>query len=105
MNKIRKIREQRGLSQAKLAELIGATQSGIGKYERAERQVTLPVLEKIAEALQCTVADLIQNDNNSQTIASNVIRPIDKVNEKPQNEVPRLAPGTHHRRHSIFNPV
>lgn len=50
--KIKHIRKQKGLSQAKLAELSGLQDSYIGGIERGERNISLNSLEKITSALE-----------------------------------------------------
>lgn len=57
--RIRELREARGLSQADLAKLIGTTGVSVGRYEKEPGRVTMPLLEEIARALNCRVADLI----------------------------------------------
>ena len=49
--RIREIRKSRGLSQTALAEKCGFTFSYIGDVERAEKNISLLNLEKIAEGL------------------------------------------------------
>lgn len=59
---LRKLREERAFSQAKLAELTGLDQTTISLLERGERQPTLPTLYKLADALGTTIEDLIENE-------------------------------------------
>ena len=46
-------RQQRGLSQRELAELVGTTQSAIARLERGGRPPRIDTLLRIAEALDC----------------------------------------------------
>lgn len=48
---IRRVRETAGKTQSDLAQMIGSTQSQIGKYERGAQDMTLTRLIQIAEAL------------------------------------------------------
>ncbi len=54
---IRSIREERGLSQEKLAELADLHRAYIGQIERGEKNIGLKNLEKIAKALKADVKD------------------------------------------------
>jgi len=56
---IRKIREDKGLSQEKLAALADLHRTYIGQIERGEKNIGLKNLEKIAKALNVNVKDLL----------------------------------------------
>lgn len=62
-NKIRLIRELKGYKQDYLAEKLGMTQNGYGKIERDETDVAYSRLEKIAEVLEISPADLLNIDS------------------------------------------
>ena len=53
------IREARGMSQTKLAEATGLTQSSISRIERGGRDLTLSNMRSIANALNCSVGELL----------------------------------------------
>ena len=61
MNRIREIREAAGLSSDELAERIGTSGAQIRRLEVGDRKLTAEWMEKIAEALGCSPADLIAN--------------------------------------------
>jgi len=61
-SKVRKEREKRGYSQEDFAELVGAHRTYIGMIERAEKNITLKNIEKIAKALNITVSKLLELD-------------------------------------------
>jgi len=48
---VREIREQRGWSQARLAEAAGMTQPAVARFEAGGTVPTIPVLERLAHAL------------------------------------------------------
>lgn len=48
---VRQIREDRGLSQADLAEGMGTTQSAVARFEAGGTSPTIPTLRKLANAL------------------------------------------------------
>ena len=56
---IRRIREERGLSQEGLAGLAGLHRTYIGQIERGEKNIGLKNLVKIAKALGVNVEDLL----------------------------------------------
>jgi len=57
-DKIRTERKKQGMSQEKLAELSGLHRTYIGMIERAEKNITLSNIEKIAFALGLKIRDL-----------------------------------------------
>ena len=57
--RIRRIRKSRGMTQNHLAELVGIDTSNISHIERAASKVSLATLVGIANALECSVDDLL----------------------------------------------
>jgi len=57
--KVREIRTQKGLSQEQLAHIANVHRTYIGMIERAEKNITLINIEKIANALQIDIKDLL----------------------------------------------
>lgn len=57
---VQKYRKAQKLSQEKLAELAGVHRTYIGMIERAEKNITLCNMEKIAKALQVRIQALLQ---------------------------------------------
>lgn len=58
-NKVRQERIKRGLSQEALADLAGLHRTYIGMIERAEKNITLLNIDKIARALKVSVEYLL----------------------------------------------
>ena len=56
-NKVRKERAKLGLSQEKLATKAGVHRTYIGMIERAEKNITLENIEKVAKALSLKLSD------------------------------------------------
>ncbi len=59
--KVREERLKQGLSQEDLASRAGVHRTYIGMIERAEKNITLENIEKIAKALKTSIADIFQS--------------------------------------------
>jgi transcriptional regulator with XRE-family HTH domain len=57
---VQKYRKKLGLSQEQLAEIAGVHRTYIGMVERAEKNITLCNIEKIAKALKVQIQELFQ---------------------------------------------
>jgi transcriptional regulator with XRE-family HTH domain len=57
---VQKYRKEKQISQEKLAELAGVHRTYIGMIERAEKNITLRNMEKIAKALNVEIKDLLE---------------------------------------------
>lgn len=51
MNRLRVVRESRGLSQKELAEATGLTATTISRYETGKRKLTVEVAQQLAKVL------------------------------------------------------
>lgn len=57
--RIRQMREEKGVKQSELAKQIGVTKQNLYKYETGIiENISLPIIEKIAFALNCSPAYL-----------------------------------------------
>lgn len=68
-NRIKEVREARGLSQDRLAGLAETTRSQIVKLERGERRLTVDWMRRLAPALGCAPADLLSATDTQRTDA------------------------------------
>jgi transcriptional regulator with XRE-family HTH domain len=59
--KIKQIRQQAGLSQERLAEMVGVTFQQIQKYENGQTTLNIIKLQQIAKALNLPVNDFFQD--------------------------------------------
>ncbi|MGE0479413.1 MAG: helix-turn-helix domain-containing protein [Phycisphaerae bacterium] len=57
---VRRLRKARGLSQEALALACGLHRTYVGSIERAERNVSIDNIEKLADALGIAVAELLR---------------------------------------------
>lgn len=60
---MRKFRQERGLSQEKLAELCNLHRTYIGSVERGERNITIDNIERISIALGISIETLVSDKN------------------------------------------
>ncbi len=58
MNQLARIRQERGLSQQDLADKLNTTSVSIGRYEREDQRLTLPLLRRLAKVLDVSVAEI-----------------------------------------------
>lgn len=57
---IARLRIERGLTQAQLAELVGCTQQSITRWETGARAPGMKSMIKLSQALECAIDDLIK---------------------------------------------
>ena len=61
--RIRELRQKRGMFQSNLSEMSGVTRPNIARIEAGKYSAGLDVLAKIASALGCDI-DFIEKENN-----------------------------------------
>ncbi|TPV31046.1 helix-turn-helix transcriptional regulator [Paucihalobacter ruber] len=85
--KLREQREVKKISQNKLAKLIEAHHSAIGKYERDEVRPSIDVVVKIADVLDTTVGYLLGETNDADAFQDPImLKRLNDINELPQKE-------------------
>jgi transcriptional regulator with XRE-family HTH domain len=57
--RLKELREQKGLTQEELAQVVGSSQRQISKYENGIQQPTSPVISSLADALNTTADYLL----------------------------------------------
>lgn len=62
MTKLREIREDRGLTQAQLAERANTSQAQIDRLEKGERKLTVEWAKRLADPLQCHWTEVLGED-------------------------------------------
>ncbi|MBO6621365.1 MAG: helix-turn-helix transcriptional regulator [Balneola sp.] len=65
-DKVREIRKEKDLSQEELAHKADLHRTYIGMIERAEKNITLINIEKIANALEISIKDLFNELQDKQ---------------------------------------
>ena len=61
MKKLKEIRESKKLSIEKLSKISGVAMGTISILENGKTEGTVKIIRKLAEALDCTVNDLIES--------------------------------------------
>lgn len=61
-NRVRQLRKEKKLSQEELAHRADLHRTYIGMIERAEKNITLLNIEKIANALEITLQQFFENE-------------------------------------------
>lgn len=61
--KVRNERLKRNLSQEEFADIVGVHRTYIGMIERAEKNITLTNIEKIAKALEINTSKLLEGNH------------------------------------------
>lgn len=60
LNRIREARQQKRVSQAKLAQAIGVTPSQVSRFESGKRRIHLDEARKIADVLGLDLAEILR---------------------------------------------
>lgn len=96
--KIRRLREERRLSQADLAKDVGVTPQLISLLEKGQRDPSLKIIKKIANALGVTASYLISGESRIKTIdlledpvMKEMIKLLEKLPERERHEVAKFA--------------
>ena len=71
--RVRAIRKRRGLTQEKLAALVGRSVEAISTLERGRSQPTLETLERLSEQLDVPIREFFDFDERDQDASSHRI--------------------------------
>lgn len=72
-SRIKEIRKQKGLTQKQLGDLCGMADSAIRRYENGNANPKIETLHKIADALGCTMHELLNGDDTFKAITNTTI--------------------------------
>jgi len=64
-NNLRRLREERGLTQGRVGDIVGVNWVTVSRWERSETEPSFAMLEKLAQLLGVTVADLFATNGGS----------------------------------------
>lgn len=62
MNRIKEVLEEKGLTQAWLAETLGKSYNMVNSYAQNRRQPSIEVLYEIAEILKVDISELLMSN-------------------------------------------
>lgn len=68
--RIAELREQKGLSQSEISELLGIPQSTYAGYELGNRKVPLSIIKKLSKIYGVSADYLLGNQNEKQSTTS-----------------------------------
>ena len=66
LTKIKEMRKRINLTQGDLANQLSVTQGAVSQWESGLTNPTLEMLVKIAAVLQCTVDELLHDENDKE---------------------------------------
>lgn len=69
MNKIKELRQQKGITQVKLSKIIGVSRSAISMYEINASQPDYDIISKIADYFGVSVDYLLGRENKSTDLS------------------------------------
>lgn len=67
-NRLKELRKQAGLTQLELAERVGVSQSNIALLEKGKREIDIPMIGKLAQALNVKPYELLPEEWQPETI-------------------------------------
>lgn len=65
MDKLKEMREAKNIKQVELADALGVTQGTISQWESGISNPSIDKLKKLAAELDCTIDELIGDNNDS----------------------------------------
>lgn len=88
--RIRELRDRLGISQQKLAELLGVSRPAISQIENGERKVSTDELIKLSEIFNLTIESLLNFEREPEVILNNIkkktrTRPRIRINVPQKN--------------------
>lgn len=91
--RIRKIREQRGLSQDNMATELGITQPSYARLEKKDDRISITRIISIAKILKATVSELINEKVENAITQQNSVTPqayVDNISQADKEHIKTL---------------
>lgn len=101
--KLKHLRQERGMTQAELAEKLGVSPSAVGMYEQGRREPDGTVLARIAAVLRCSADELLNVDSPSEI--SDVIDGFARTLESQRGLMYNGAPLTREERRKLVDAI
>lgn len=67
-DRLRELRNEKGLSQAEMGNLLKITRQAYSHYENGKREPTQEILKEISKILNCSIDYLLGNTNDPRTL-------------------------------------
>jgi XRE family aerobic/anaerobic benzoate catabolism transcriptional regulator len=92
--RVRKLRQQRGTTLSRLAQLSGLSDRFIIEVEKGKANPSLSSIHRLAEALQASLKDLLPSDNDekTQSSSSSVQQLLALLKDRPDEQISRIVP-------------
>ena len=87
MNRIRELREKRGITQTELGEAIGVDHSAIARYERGSRRVNVETARKLCDFFGCSIGYLLYQPEASALDDASVIEAYHALSDRDRTFV------------------
>lgn len=88
-NRIRILRKKRGMTMQALASSMGTSQQQIDRLEKGQRRLTVEWMEKLSDALDCSITELLPSAYKEREQATCKVKVVGETNAK--GKVSRLA--------------
>lgn len=90
-DRLRSLRNSRGLSQQKLADLLGVSKSSINMYERGEREPGLDLIESMADFFNVDLNYLLGKSKVANAILTDISASYSNILPIEKKKVPMLG--------------
>jgi transcriptional regulator with XRE-family HTH domain len=85
MNRLRELRNEKGLSQKALAEILHCAQNTISQWENGTREMDAPVLKKISEYFSVSTDYILGTSDTKKDVPADAYHP--SLNEKDERDI------------------